>query len=322
MRKPSATYERMGKRAFARFMWIGIAVLVVVGVVITIRAIMSPPVYRTSYIVSANPSHIISWSSDRKNVIMLDVPSDVVIDTTHGYGSYSVGSVYSLDHMDHRKGEVFVSSLTQAFGIPLFGFVAQNDAQANEESSIGLLRSIFSWPSIWSHMTGQAEGSIPFGTWISLVMSAQTIPADGVKVLRVKDAYVPTERPDGSQVPEVDPSRLDYLIGNAFLDSSLRSEGMSVAVYNTTNVGSIGQRAARLLSRLGLQLVFVGNRSPQLSGCQIQGTARSLSSRTARFIRDYFHCVNAPSKSQETNAIADLVVSLGTEYADQFTAKK
>jgi len=120
----------------------------------------------------------------------------------------------------------------------------------------------------------------------------------------------------------LDPSRLDYIINNAFLDTGLRGEQLSIAVYNTTSVPSVGERAARVMSHLGLQLVFVGNSTPERPTCVVTGSSRALSTKTAMFIRDYFQCTEGPPLSTDAGAAADLVLYLGTQYAQQFVSGK
>lgn len=321
MIKPATTYQRMGKRALPYVWLVGAAGVVFVLVFFLLSTITKGNPYRKSVVLYGHPTHIVSWGENLRNVVMLDIPSDVVIDASHGYGQYAVESIYTLDQQDHKGGNVFVDSLTNALGVPLSGYAAVGSV-ADAKSSISLLRSLFSWSSIPAVIFHRIPTSIDSRTWISMVIAAQSVQGDSVKVLGANSSYIPLERPDGSRVSVVDPSRFDYIVGNAFLDGALRSEGVSIAVYNTTDSPFIGQKAARVMSRLGLQLVFVGNSAPKVSTCEIQGSNHILDTKTAQFIRDYFHCANARKNQSDTTAAADLVVLLGTRYASQFEAGK
>lgn len=263
--------------------------------------------YRQSIVVMTEDSaKIFSWSAHLEKLIILDIPSDVTIVASRGYGKYTIRSLMALDRLEHKNGSLLVSSLSDTTGIPISWYSVSSEKE---------YRSIFSWSSIWAVLTRQLEGSVPLGTWVSFVISVQSMSADTISRITTDGAYMDAELADGSVVRVVDPNRFDYMVGNAFLDTSLRGEGIAIAIYNTTPIPFIGQRAARMMGRLGLQLVSVGNSEPEVKTCTITGEPKMVTSKTAQFIRDYFLCVVNEEKISEINSVADLVVRLGTDFA-------
>lgn len=315
--KHSSTYQRMGTKALPSILGsIGVGVCIVAAAWF-FRSITRPAMYRQSIVLFGHPTHVVSWDADKRSVTIMDIPADVVITATGGYGKYAVGSLFTLDHLDHKNGGLFTQSVSDALGLPIRWYIVPGRS-AGAVGSITMLRNIFSWSSIWPQLLRQTDGSIPLVAWISYVAATQSLSADAVHVVSVDNAFVSVNRPDGSVAQEVDESRLDYLIGTTFLDSGLRSEARMVAVYNTTDIPTVGQRAARIMGRLGIQLVFVGNATPEQGECQILGSSAALSTKTAYFIRDYFQCVNGTTPTSDNTAAADIVVLLGRKYASQF----
>lgn len=317
MVKQSSTYQRIGSRALPTMLGsIGVGVLII-AVAWFFYSVSRSQVYRQSFVIVGHPTHVVSWDADKRSVTIMDIPTDVVIKATSGYGRYAVGSLFTLDHLDHKNGGLFTQSMSDAFGIPIRWYIVPGRS-ADVTGSITMLRNIFSWSSIWPQLLHQTDGSMPLATWLSYVGATQSLSADAVHTVNVSNAFVRLDRPDGTTAQEVDENRLDYVMGTSFLDSGLRSESRSVAIYNTTDIPTAGQRAARVMGRLGLQLVFVGNAAPEKDECQILGTSTALASKTAYFIRDYFQCVNKATANSDNAAAADIVVLLGRTYASQF----
>lgn len=316
MRRPAATMHRKGKRMVPHIILLLTGVIVLTVGILALRSWTRPSPYRQVLVILGNPVHIVSWSADRKRVAVLDIPPDVTVESTRGFGRYGVGPLFTLDGINDLKGALFIGSLSYTLGLPVSWYVAPPARIADGAGGVELLRRVFSWTSIFHSAT--ARGDMPFSRWVAFVFAAQSLSGDAVQVTDVSGAYVPITMPDGSLVREVDISRLDYLLGTSFLDTGIRGEGTTVAVYNTTDVPSVGQHAARVMGKMGMPLVFVGNAQPARDTCLLTGSKDALSTRTAAFIRDYFTCAESTSGQPDNAAAADLVVLLGKKYAAQF----
>ncbi len=320
MNTHSGTNQRKHKRALKGVVWFSaLLALLFLGVFAFFR-LTGGASFRTSMVVVGNPMHVVSWNADRTAATILDLPEDVSIDATGGYGTYAIGSLFTLDQLDHKNGRVFVSSVSDAVGLPIFWYIEGSDRSVGM-TPVMLVRNIFSWGNVWKALTGQLHGTLPLLPRIAYTLAAQGVSSDAVTAVSAQNAFISASQPDGSTIRKLDTNRLDYSIDTAFLDSGLRAEGLSVAVYNTTKVPLVGQKAARVLSHLGLQLVFVGNAPADLTACSLAGSPSALKSKTAVFIRSYFHCTGEQTPNG-VNSVSDLSLFLGTEYASQFVASK
>ena len=286
--------------------------------VLWLRAVLVVAPYRQTIVIAGSPTHILSVNAAKSNVTLIDIPEDTVISAVQGYGNYSVRSLITLDGIDAHHGTLVTTSLSDALGIPISWYVAPTDSFAGN-GTVEMVRRLFSWGSVGRILSGKIDTSVPISTWISLVWMLRFIPADAVEILNVDPAIVSMQLPDGGSAPTLDESKLDFVLQNRLFDTGLRAENLTVAMYNTTQIASVGQRASRQLSRLGIQLVFVGNEDTALSACVITGSDTSLQSKTAQFIRSYFLC---EAKKEQGNigkgTGADLIVELGSDYASQF----
>jgi hypothetical protein len=260
--------------------------------------------------------HVLSWDAKREHVVILDIPNTAVIEGTRGYGKYPLASLLKLDTIDRHEGRVFVESLTDAIGLPIIGY-AQLPPQIVGNGSITLVRSIFSWQSL---LDTHSRHDISWGTWAAWVFAAHSLKADEVDVVSATPTLVDQTQPDGSTISLLDSSRLDYLYGSMFVDTAIRTENMTVSVYNTTGVPTIGQRAARILTQMGISVVTVGNDDKELSQCEVSGNTASLRSHTGKFMAQYFGC--KVIQTDDTSSASDISLHLGKEYAAAFAPKK
>lgn len=293
----------------------GVVVLLVCWI-IRIMTVSTP--WRQTIVLVSDPMHIVSWDATKNHVVVVDVPAATQIEGTHGYGLYPIESLYSLDDIDGRQGVVYLDSISDAFGLPITGFVRRHQSM-DGAGSIDLVRSVFSWRSLFQF---RARQGISFDTWVSYVLAALSLKTDAVELVSADGAIVSQDRPDGSIARVLDPQRFDFLFGKLFVDSSIRQEGITVAVYNTTAVSTIGQRAARILTTMGVSVITVGNDSETvLPRCRLSGPKKIFASLTAQFIHRYFYCEDVVVESESIGG-ADLVVRLGRDYADIFGLPK
>lgn len=312
MRSP-ASYHRVRNKMLPAMVASAIAVLCTIVFYVAMRALTAPSPWRQSVaFVTDSTIHVVSWDATREHVVVIDMPSSSVIEGTHGYGAYPAGSLLTLDTIDRHQGRVFLESLSDAFGLPITGYVRMIDTK-KFDGSISLIRSYFSWASIFQVQNRQHIGWI---NWVAWVIAAGSLKVDQVTSLSVSQALVDQTQPDGSVVRVLDPQRLDFFNEGVFMDTGLRTEGITVSIYNTTDIPTVGQRVARILSQTGISVVSVGNEDTMLVQCEVRGNEKNLRSRTVLFIRSYFGCVLR--KQDEEDARSDVSLRLGIDIASRY----
>lgn len=313
-RRQRVPYERRVSRMKPRIVGPGICIIVLCLSIVLVKLLLPSFPYRQSILLAGDPFAIASFSADRSRVVLATIPRDTDIPAVYGYGRYSLSSIERLDRLDNRRGNLLTHSTAHAFGVPLFWHVTVSPDAPKD--SLQRLRSVFHWASIIDRVFNRIDTSIPFFTWISYVFAVQNLHTDSVETIDFGNALSPMPLPDGSTSTQLDESKLDFLFGQSFVDSGVRAEGHTVAVYNSTSIPQVAQRASRMMAYMGIQLVFVGNSESDLKECVVHGTPDVLRSTTAKFIRSYFHCRDDVTQSElGRNTGADIVVELGSEFA-------
>jgi len=161
---------------------------------------------------------------------------------------------------------------------------------------------------------------MPFDLFFSMVQELAGTTADKITLIDMakKNIVEVEELPDGTKQYHILTKEVDVVCKGLFEDEKIREEGLTVALFNTTEMPALGFRTARILSALGMMVVSVGNRTEEeapISRCQILADKQSLASYTVAQIDRLFNCEKKQARSDKR---ADVEVYIGTEYSGRF----
>lgn len=317
VRSDVSVSQRRHRRFIFHILPLSIVAVCSIALFFSFRTLFSPISFRQTVVIVSDPVFVVSFDAKNRKVATMEIPLDTVIPAAMGYGRYSMRSLISLDDIDHHSGALITSSVSNALGVPISGYLSLKNAPKGQ-MNLEVLRTIFSFGSIVETLANQSHRSVPWSLWVRLVGAIGSMSVDAWHPINITGAIVDEVSPDGSRVPSLDESRVDYIIDTALYDGGIRSEGTSVAVYNTTDVASVGLRASRQLSRVGMQLIYVGNSDTAVERCAVLGSDEVLKTKTARFIREYYDCDLRPESDAGKDTGADMVVLLGTDFAEKY----
>ncbi len=263
------------------------------------------PYGRETIVVAGNPVTVLSLDRG-KNLTVITLPSSVAAEGTHGYGTYTLDAFWKLGEIDKKDGVVLAESISEALGIPVSWYIGV--ANANP----------FSIPGIIGYVGRRYRTNIPFGTFVRLAWLFDVTKPRRVQTYDFTSAssLVAQEQtlPDGSVQSVISPARVDVRLARIFEDDRVRSERVSVAIFNTTDMASLGSRAARLLTNIGVSVVVIGNDSPQVGDCVLTGQQAAISGISAKIIAAVMGCKPVVGVTSR----ADLEVRIGKTYAARF----
>lgn len=275
----------------------------------------SAPYSRKTYVLVSDPLIVASWSGTDRTLTLISFPADLVSEGTHGYGTYSLTAFWRLGEIDKKDGTVLSESISEALGIPIDGYIGPKTGEfPYRNDAYTTTKTVFSFRNIFS----ASRTNIPFRTHIGLAWLLNFSRPDRVKTydFSKNQAAVAADSvlPDGSTVKILDPQRLDAQLNTVFEDEAVRRESITVAVYNTTNMPSLGNRVGRLLTNLGVSVVTVGNDTPEVDTCTVTGSESILKSKSAQVIVSVLGC--KPLVGEATRA--NLLLRIGKSYAKRF----
>jgi hypothetical protein len=273
---------------------------------------------RTSIVLIGTPTVIVSWEATHSQYVLLAIPSDLKIEALHGYGSYSILSLWKLDAIEKRHGSLFLPTLVENFATPINWYITHSATVGEtSESIVQFVSSQVSLLSLIRSLFVQSS-SLTLLDIMSVWKATRAIDASTTKVLdfRVRPIGTTLTLPDGSTEIQFDAKQYDGVVGDIVEDISLRQESIRVAIYNTTRMSGIGSRIARVIEHIGGYVVFVGNDESTYEGmCELTGSKERLQSVTSKVIQSLYGCLTV-----ETTELArgDLTLRLGTVFEKRY----
>lgn len=308
-------YERLGLR-FGR--WVAAGVLLCLAAVAGMvwLFLKKPALPRFTVVVAGDPVVVWSWDRGTRRGVRITLPAATVIDAVGGYGKYSLEALWRLGDIENQGGTMLEESLQEAFGLPIDGYVGPKGSELSGSGDAPLVPAALTLAQLPFVFLGFYRTNVRPATLLSLSLAAAGLRPDAVAAIALdkEGALVSQQLADGTTVATPDASRLDVLFGTLFEDGRVRSEGLSVAVYNTTDMSSLGGRAGKLLGRLGVFVVRVANDTPPVERCVVRGSKKALASATARISIGLLGC----GQEEGTPEVADLEIRVGTAYEARF----
>ena len=269
-----------------------------------------------SVVVAGEPMAVFSLEKSGR-ATLITLPSGVAVAAVYGYGTYSLEALWQLGTIEKKGGQLLSASLSESLAVPLAWYIARRSGEASGIAGLADLKRFFSPGAISRFLTGQYQTNLSLPRLVKLVSSVQGLTPDRLTAidLRGRDVYRIEELPDGSQRKIIDSAKIDETIGSAMELEEIRREALAVAIYNTTEVPALGNRVARLLSRLGVIVVTTSNETPEVNECEVSGNKAAISTKTARLIIEFYRC-RVTEKMGDGRA--DLELRIGTSYASRF----
>lgn len=217
---------------------------------------------RIGVAIVGDPTIVISYDSRQPGFIAIQIPSDVAVDAAYGYGTYPLASVWELDSMDKRRGKLYMKTLEDAIGIPIQYYIKPSKETFSSHNSIeDYSMAVFSYISVFAAMVGSVQTNIP--PWLLFEISRSLVdihPTDTILFdLEHQEVLYDVLLPDGTHRTQIDPGKLDILIGTHAEDPEIRKEHLRIGVYNTTKLPGLAQKVARVMEQAGFHVVIVAN---------------------------------------------------------------
>lgn len=279
------------------------------------------PKQRTTIVFLTSPVEILSYEPQKDIWTVLTLPSEVQIAGTQGFGDYSIESLWKLAGTEGSAAAVLLGSLTDELGVPVQWYVGKKQELWSQKPKENTEFSFFlSKQGILSHIVKKYETSVSLPLHVALVAAYEKRDVGRLNrvVLSKGNGIQETTAKDGSTHLMFDREQFDQLEEDIFEDSRVRLEKLRISVLNTTTRPFLGSRVARILSKMGANVIQVGSDKTPIGICQMIGVEEALSSQTAVSVVDMFHCEK--QKITEPGR-ADLVIKIGTDYERRFLPK-
>lgn len=273
---------------------------------------------RQSIVFIGEPMVLVSWEPKRSYYTMFAIPSDMMVEALHGYGSYSLSSLWKLDTLEKRHGTLFLPSLVENFALPVQWYsMHKKGIGTTSEEIVQFVKQEVSFASLLQSVVFRFSSLAPMDV-VRLWMATRAIDASSARVFDFRTRSIGSSvlLPDGSTAMQFDQKMYDGIVGDSLESVELRYESIRLALYNTTTMPGIGSRVARVIERLGGYVVFVGNDDVAYDGlCELKGSKERLLGATSKVIQSLYGCtITQTSESLR----GDVILRLGKVFEKRY----
>lgn len=186
---------------------------------------------------------------------LIGIPSELYSEVTPDYGDYRFGAVFKLGEIDGEGMSLVRSAAYNIFAVGIDKVVLVNkdfDIGLGDNLSLPVKKEIFKG-IFWFKTRGLKPSEIRFFN------------------LRLSDSVSELVLPDNSKALKFDSYYFDKQIGSIYLRDTLAvSEKLKAEVFNGSQIPGLGEKTARYLTNMGLDVFSVSNTDEVVNNCKIK----------------------------------------------------
>lgn len=280
-------------------------------------------------IVKSDKLHLLSFSPENQSLTILQIPDETYLNLPYEYGKWPARSIYELGQAEKEPAgaDLLKSSAQFAFGVPVDGYVILQGKMAEKPLSevIDNLRTnLLGGLSL----VGNSKTDLNLGEYLSLLWSIKKVRFDKINKIDLSQSQITKWLllPDGSRVLDIDQYKLDQFMQKNFEDGKLAGEGLTVAIFNSTDYPGLAEKASRIVINMGGRVILINNFQTQLTGSVVLGKDSYTKLRLAEVFAPY--CRGKEDKRCELQIEekvferADINIVLGKDFSEKFLKKQ
>lgn len=270
-------------------------------------------------VVKNSSISLLSYIPSEKRITIIKLPDNLLVDVPN-MGEWKLESVYKLGETNKLGSRLLEQTVSQTLGIPINGILDFSSSETNQKDVIEDFRKEANIFEVLKNL----KTDLTLWELLKLKLALSAVRFDKVKVIDLTDLYILDDKvlADGTKVYTSDSVKIDSIIAN-ISDPKISGENKSVAIFNATEVPLLAEKAGRLISNIGANVIVVSNANKKSARSYVLGEDSQTYQRLIQ-IFDPSLCSNdkkCDKISSEQLGIgssrADIVVVLGEDYINK-----
>ncbi len=255
---------------------------------------------------------LVGFNPVSKKITVIKIPNQTYLDVPGGFGKWQIRSVYDLGQSNKiGGGELLERTLTSFFGVPVEGFIQLKGDFAEKEAE-DFIYWIRQNPMNIFFALKDTNSDLSLLEMTRLNLKLFQVRFDKVNSINLEALLIlnKSSLPDQTEVLIGDPVRIDS-ISQTLVDENVLKEHKTVAVFNATDHALIAQKAARIITNLGGNVIQISNTSLKQDKTRIWGEK----SQTLKRLTQIFSCCDKIEPQLEgISSRAQINVILGEDF--------
>lgn len=247
--------------------------------------------WRVNVALQTNPIVVLSIPKDENDQLsFVTIPGNVSAKVPFGYGPYRLEAVWRLGQLE-SKPELFVETVENMLGIKINGWIGSGETIEYDQNMQDLFRKkiVQQIPLLQVHNKTNLNTIDRFLIYLALKRANSTNMRTFATHLNPQ-LFADSELPDSSPIKIVNETLLEKFLEQKFEDTKVRSDNLSVKLFNTTDIPNIGKRFARFVSQFGGKIITVANEKKSVQNCLILVSNANKDKKLVQYLRTEFLC--------------------------------
>ncbi len=247
--------------------------------------------FNINLVVRSTEISLVSFSPKNGKITVVNIPDQTYLPVSGGYGNWQLGSVYDLGGV-----EVLKETLSQFFGLPVDGYVEGD-----------LMGDIGKLPSLKTDLT--------LLELLRLKLGLSGVRFDKIEKINLAEVLDKQTLADGTQVFVSDPVKLDAKL-TGLVEPLITSEQQAIAIFNVTDHPGLAQKAARLVTNIGGEVIIVANGQDAFKTTTVVGKSSKTLERLKAIFESKYGNIDSVSNSSVSSR-AQINLFLGEDYFEK-----
>lgn len=253
---------------------------------------------RFNLVIATEPVTLVSLDKSSGSATVVSLPSDLqIFEVVPNYGAYPISAVYKLGQLDNRGGQVLSWTVGELLGVPVDGYLVKSGSKLGPDL-------------VWA-----SASNLNFLDRVRFAFEFWRVRFDKTNKVDLGKMAEPLVLADGATGRAVEKTALDSFLAGDFVEANLRNEGLRVEVVNSTPTSGLGQRAARVLTNIGVEVISVGSSTDFLPNCEVWVRKKDQGTQTVKRLTNIFSCKVVVKEELDR---ADVSLVLGRDFSDRY----
>ena len=242
--------------------------------------------FNINLLIRSDHTSILTYNPKEGKVVIINIPDETFLNVPFGFGLWQLRAIYELGESQKGLGggKLLMETLTNFLAVPIDGFLDLSSLQPRQ-SAAGVINTLRNNPFSGLNLLSSLKTDLTLWELIKLKLGIGAVRFDKIKELNLLELNVLDKEnlPDGTLVFTADSVKLDSVLSD-LADPTIMAEHKNIAVLNTTDRTQLAQKAARLITNLGGNVIIMANATQELKKTKVYG----LESATLRRLKQIF----------------------------------
>lgn len=229
--------------------------------------------FNLNVIIIGETVALLSFNPTDKTATLINIPNNTYLNVPKGFGLWQLRAIYPLGQQNNPpNGNLLLEGALQGlFGVPIDGTLEFKSEEMKNMSPEEILEYLKTNPFNVFYYYGLQSDLTPWEL-IQLKFYLPQVRFDKIKIIDLLDTNVLDETllADNTQVFVPDEIKVDDVLQN-FIETEIRSENKSIAIFNATSHPGLAQKAGRIVKNLGGNIIFTTNSKEKIDKTIVLG---------------------------------------------------